>query len=130
VVHFLVLSLSSFIIIKDLRSHRIPNIATLALGGVLFIDCHSAGALLTISVAAIVTTIFLLAKVGMGDVKLFLVLVFTQGSLVISIRYLQLVIFIMVITVLAAKAARGNISGSVAFAHVILLPFLALYLAI
>jgi Flp pilus assembly protein protease CpaA len=73
---------------------------------------------------------FYLFGVGMGDLKLIVGLIALQGELILSIYYLQLLLAILALTLLGSLLLRGNLKGSVAFAHVILGPFLLIYLAI
>jgi Flp pilus assembly protein protease CpaA len=73
-------------------------------------------------------------KVGAGDVKLFLVLVATSGSLVLTLEYflgMALISLCVLVTSFLSTGLKGHLSPrSIAFAPSILIPFLLLYLAI
>jgi Flp pilus assembly protein protease CpaA len=78
----------------------------------------------------IVSILFYILKMGMGDLKLMVGLLITQGALIISIRYLTLLICVLLITLITQLFLHRTLQASVAFAHVLLLPFLIGYLAI
>ena len=126
----LVLLQSSHIMVADFRTHRISNVNILILTALLSISPHWAGVekvLISILIAAI---IFILAKIGMGDLKLMIGLMITQGQLVISADYFRLVALFMAITLISQLIVRRSLKSSIAFAHILLAPLLVLYLAI
>lgn len=130
----LVLFISASICFIDLRSHRIPNRLTLLLTGTLICDSVSSTfyGFLTASMAALL--IAYVGKVGAGDVKLFLALLATSGTLVMS-QYYFLGMAIISTALLLRSVINSRLKGvrrqpSIAFAPSILIPFLALYLAI
>ena len=119
-----------YISIHDFRSHRIRNISLVILFVILLSDLNVSPAPKTIYALISSTLIAFLLRVGAGDLKLFLVLLFTQGGVLLTQQYLTL--FMLSATALAALSiaiTRGKV-GSMAFGPVILLPFTALYLAI
>lgn len=82
---------------------------------------------------ALVTSVFLisiLCRVGGGDIKLFGVLIVTQGSYLASFDYLRGLLNTTVIMVAVTVTYRRSLQGSIALAPVILAPFLWLYLEI
>lgn len=130
----LVSFVSIWICVVDLKSHRIPNRLTLLLTSFLLLDSISSSlrGFLTASIAALL--IAYLGKVGAGDVKLFLALVVTSGALVLSQSYF-LGMALISLALLFASTINSHHKGakrppSIAFAPSILIPFLALYLAI
>jgi Flp pilus assembly protein protease CpaA len=130
----LVLSISASICIIDLRSHRIPNRLTLLLAGTLICDSVSSTfyGFLTAAMAALFIAYF--GKVGAGDVKLFLALVATSGNLVLSQNYFlwmaQTSAALLLASVINSRLKGISRPAAIAFAPSILIPFLALYLAI
>jgi Flp pilus assembly protein protease CpaA len=87
---------------------------------------------LTASTAALL--IAYLGKVGAGDVKLFLALVATSGTLVLSQNYFLGMALtsaaLLLCSVINSRLKGARRPPSIAFAPSILIPFLALYLAI
>ncbi|CAN2202682.1 Prepilin type IV endopeptidase, peptidase domain containing protein [Candidatus Nanopelagicaceae bacterium] len=129
-LRYLVLALSIFIIVQDFRTHRISNKTLLVLTSLLLITAHPTSftkALISIVLAAM---IFTLAKIGMGDLKLFVGLIATQGELIITLDYMNLLFLTLAFTLLSHLIFRRTLQGSLAFAHVLLAPFVILYLAI
>ncbi len=133
-IKVLVLALSAWISVVDIRSHRIPNQLTLLLSVTLLCDSVRADFLgfLTASTAALL--IADLGKVGAGDVKLFLALVATSGTLVLSQNYFLGMALtsaaLLLCSVINSRLKGARRPPSIAFAPSILIPFLALYLAI
>ena len=130
----LVLSVSASICFIDIRSHRIPNRLTLLLAMALLFDSESSSfyGFLTASIATLL--IAHVGKVGAGDAKLFLALLATSGTLILSQRYfLGMAIIstaLLLSSVINSRFKGARRSPSIAFAPSILVPFLALYLAI
>ena len=118
----------------DIRSHRIPNELSLLLGIVLLFDSVTAHLIGFLVASALTLLITYVGKIGAGDVKLFLVLIATSGSLVLSQQYFLGMALVSLCLLLASlfNMRRKGIEGlnSIAFAPSILIPFLALYLAI
>ena len=69
-------------------------------------------------------------KIGMGDFKLFSALVITQGALVLTVDFLSRLFLITLITVIITVVRRTGLSGSIAFAPCIAIPFGLVYLGI
>lgn len=118
----------------DIRSYRIPNKLTLSLAFLLLIDSVTAQLLEFLVASALTLLIAYVGKIGAGDVKLFLVLIATSGSLVLSQQYFLGMALVSICLLLASffNMRRKGIEAlhSIAFAPSILIPFLALYLAI
>lgn len=132
--HVVVLVLCTWICIVDIRSHRIPNELTLLLSIALLFDTVTAelsGFLIASSACVLIAYI---GKMGVGDVKLFLALTATSGSLVLTQRYFLgmavISLFALVASIAIARLRGLRKPRSIAFAPSILIPFLALYLAI
>jgi Flp pilus assembly protein protease CpaA len=96
----------------------------------LYFSPHQSGVKITLVAIAAASILFYIAKIGMGDLKLLMGLLITQGALVISRSYLYLSICALLATLISQLIYRRTLQGSVAFAHVILLPFIIIYLAI
>lgn len=126
----LLIAFSSNIIIRDFLTHRISNISTFLLTALLFFNPHQSRLLTTIIAIAFASILFSIAKIGMGDLKLLIGLLITQGSIVISDNYLFLAFTVLAATLISQLISRRTLRGSVAFAHVLLAPFVLLYLAI
>jgi Flp pilus assembly protein protease CpaA len=124
------LSLSSYIIVKDFLAHRISNFSVILLTALLSHSPNQGELEETIIAILVVSVLFFITRIGMGDLKLMFGLLITQGNLVISARYLYLLLCVLLITLATQLVSRHTLHGSVAFAHVLLLPFLITYLAI
>jgi len=130
----LVLIFSVWICAVDMRSHRIPNELTLLLALALLFDSISTELYGLLIASALCLLIAYLGKVGAGDVKLFLVLVATSGTLTLNQGYflgMAVISLIHLVASLSISHLRGRKKPrTIAFAPSILIPFLILYLAI
>ena len=130
----LVLILTVWICVVDIRSHRIPNRLSLLLALALLFDSITAELYGFLIASALCLLIAYLGKVGAGDVKLFLVLVATSGSLILNPGYfldMAVISLIFLVPSLSISHLKGRRPApSIAFAPSILIPFLLLYLAI
>ena len=126
----LVMLISLVISYIDLRSHRVPNRHNLALFSVLLFDMHRIPWRSSFALLSAVLLISILCRVGGGDIKLFSVLIVTQGSYLASCDYLRGLLIATVLMVAMTVAYRRSLQGSIALAPVILAPFLWLYLEI
>lgn len=118
------------IVVRDFQRHRISNIHTLILTTLLLLDPHSLDWRVSILAILLISGIFFIAQIGMGDIKVIVVLVATQGEIVISYEFFYLVMALLLATVAGKLIVTRSLKGSVAFAHVLLLPFALIYLAI
>jgi Flp pilus assembly protein protease CpaA len=114
----------------DGKSHRIPNPLTALLAFLLLLDSHHSSFLLSLSYIAITVVIGYLGKVGAGDVKLFIALLLTSTSIILTSQYFLGVALISGATVLISLLATGFRATAIPFAPALLLPFLAIYLGI
>jgi Flp pilus assembly protein protease CpaA len=130
VLSLVITTLGISIIVRDFQRHRISNLSTFFLASLLLCDPHFSSLAPTIVAISLVSAAFYLSGIGMGDIKLFVSLIAIQGELILSIQYLQASVVMLSLTLLGSLLLRGNLRGSVAFAHVILGPFLLIYLAI
>jgi Flp pilus assembly protein protease CpaA len=124
------LSLSSYIIVRDFLSHRISNFSVILLTALLSHSPSQVELEETIIAMLVVSVLFYIMRIGMGDLKLMLGLLITQGALILSISYLASLLCVLLITLITQLFSRHTLHGSVAFAHVLLVPFLITYLAI
>jgi len=134
VVQYLVLAICLCICVVDIRSHRIPNALSLWLAVALLFDSVTVQLVDLLIAAIICMVIAYLGKIGAGDVKLFLALVATSGSLILTLDYFLgmalISLCVLVATFLSTRFKGHDNPRSIAFAPSILIPFLALYLAI
>jgi prepilin peptidase CpaA len=128
--HLALIAISIYIIVRDILTHRISNLSILLLSALLLLSPHPTHVGTAFIAIATSTMLFHLAKIGMGDLKLLIALLITQGALVISANYLNLCIVVLVVTLISQLIWWRSLRGSVAFAHVLLLPFVIVYLAI
>ena len=133
-VEVLVLVLCVWICVVDIKSHRIPNALSLWLAVSLLFDSVTVQLVDLLIAAIICMVIAYLGKIGAGDVKLFLALVATSGSLILTLDYflgMALISLCVLVATFSSTCFKGHDNPrSIAFAPSILIPFLALYLAI
>ena len=125
-----IVSLLVFITIVDFHTHRITNISLFILGLALFTDRNSASFIYTLIAVAMALWLCVAFKIGMGDFKLFSVLVITQGTLVLTVDFLAHLLLVTLVTVTITTVRRKGLSGSIAFAPCIAIPFGLVYLGI
>jgi Flp pilus assembly protein protease CpaA len=116
--------------IYDYRNLRIRNVDSALLALLFAFDLRPSSLLTTISWIAISIVTFHLVRIGMGDLKLWIVLVLTEGQIVLSIAYLHRLVLTAVLVVFGFWLKSGTLRGTIAFAPVLLIPFISLYLAI
>ncbi|CAN2201721.1 hypothetical protein MCEJIRE27_00772 [Candidatus Nanopelagicaceae bacterium] len=121
---------SAQIIVRDALTHRISNVSILCFTALQLFSPHPIHATKTFFAISLASILFTIARIGMGDLKLLIGLLITQGAIVTSLNYLYLTIVALVFTLISQLIFRRSLQGSVAFAHVLLLPFLIGYLAI
>ncbi|MFM6841573.1 MAG: prepilin peptidase [Candidatus Planktophila sp.] len=123
-----VLLISIVVSLIDVVSHRIPNRLNLALFFVLIFDMHRVplgdGFILFICVLLI----SIACRAGGGDIKLFAVLIVTQGRYIASFNYLLGLCISLTLMAMVTVVRRQSLEGSIALAPAILAPFLWLYL--
>lgn len=118
-----------WICIYDLRTHRISNRALALLALPLIATAHSAPLIPTALAILVSFGLALLLEIGGGDFKLFSLLMITEGSLILSEDYLASFSLCLLLALLIALLT-GRLRRHIAFAPVILAPFLYCYLAI
>ena len=72
----------------------------------------------------------LLCRIGMGDFKLWSVLLITNGNLILTLRYFNYFALATIVLLMIFLIRNRNLNGSAPFAPVILAPFLLVYLGI
>jgi Flp pilus assembly protein protease CpaA len=130
VLSYLVALTALSISLIDIRSHRIPNQLTISLGILLLVDSHGSSIISTLPAIALSIAVGFLGRFGAGDIKLFIVLLFTSSPMVLNLQYLKGMAFASFATVVLSLLALGRRAKMIAFAPAILLPFLNIYLAI
>jgi Flp pilus assembly protein protease CpaA len=123
-------SILAFITVIDIHTHRISNRSLHILGIVLITDLNSAAWIYTLTALSGAFALCAIFKIGMGDFKLFSALLITQGSLVLTLDFLQRFFLVTLLGVAISIARRKGLSGSIAFAPFITIPFGLAYLGI
>lgn len=133
-VKFLVVIMSAAISFIDIKQHRIPNRLTFTLTVVLLCDSLGTSSQELFVLLPVSLAFGLLCKFGAGDIKLFTALIVTSGTLLFDSVYLYGVVATSLLTLCLTRlhtcTKAGARSKSIPFAPSILLPFIALYLAI
>jgi Flp pilus assembly protein protease CpaA len=122
--------LAAHICIYDLRFFKVRNRDTAILLILLFFDLDVTSFQSALSASAISICCFIGLRIGMGDLKLWLALVATQSGHVLSEVFLIRAVIVAGILMVANYLRLGRRSASIAFAPVLLIPFLSLYLGI
>ncbi|CAN2199922.1 hypothetical protein MCEMRE196_00766 [Candidatus Nanopelagicaceae bacterium] len=126
----MVLILCIYICFRDIAEHKISNFSNIALLILLFLDRNFASFILVLVGLLITLAMAMLCGFGGGDTKLLSVLIVSQGSVVISLDYLQLFLISSGISLAMAVVARRSFTGAIPMAPAILTPFIIGYLAI
>jgi Flp pilus assembly protein protease CpaA len=130
----LVVAISLTICAIDIKVHRIPNRLLLLLAVLLFTDSISTEFLDFLIAFLLSIPIAYLGKMGAGDVKLFLLLAATSGSLIFNQSYFLGMVAVSLIAIMASfcysylkRIARPRF---IPFAPSLLIPLITLYRAI
>ena len=116
--------------IYDMRFLKVRNRDTAIFLTLLVFDLNLTSFQSELSVSAISICCFVGLRIGMGDLKLWLVLIATQSALVLSEAFLSRAVVTAGLLVAANYLRIGRRNASIAFAPVLLIPFLSLYLGI
>lgn len=118
------------ICIYDLRFFKVRNRDTAIFLTLLIFDLNVTSFQSALSASAISIFCFVGLRIGMGDLKLWIALIATQSAFVLSEDFLMRAVVIAGLLVAANYLKIGRRSASIAFAPVLLIPFLSLYLGI
>lgn len=122
------IALSIHISLFDIKVHRIQNISLIVLTPLLLFSPHTLALSDAVLLVIVVSTICIVAQIGMGDVKLLALLIAFQGEIMVQPAWLVLFSFVAIISTIAHAIQRRGLSGDIALAPAILIPFLAIYL--
>jgi uncharacterized membrane protein len=122
--------LAAHICIHDLRFFKVRNLDSALFLGLLLFDLNSSSFQSALLASVISIHAFIGLKIGMGDLKLWIALIATQSALVLSEAFLVRAVVIAGLLAAANYLRIGRRSDSIAFAPVLLIPFLSLYLGI
>lgn len=125
---FYLILLSSVIIYQDLKSHTISNRSNLYLAILLFMQPRFLPFRILMVTAFLSIAIFAILRIGMGDLKMWLVMLASQGKLLISLQYFELLYAVTLMVIAPICLAKRSIKGSIPFGPSLLLPFLLLHL--
>ena len=125
---------SSLISLIDIREHRIHNSHLLFFAFPLLLESRTLPILESFIMVTTTLVFSISLRIGGGDFKLFSLLIISQGQLVISREYFQLMAFFLglslLLTTLLAIKRNQRLGGSIPLAPSILAPFIAIYLDI
>lgn len=113
-----------------MKVHRIPDLSNLALFTLLLMDSHLPSILVGSTLILTAYLLTLLCSAGGGDFKLLIALSITQGDLIATDKYLLYFACALLLAFVFHLLRRGTLKESIAFAPVLLAPFLASYLDI
>ena len=121
--------MTAYISISDIKFHRIPNTSLLILTLTLLYSTHTISATSTLIILFSIWLAGLLAKMGMGDLKLLTILLILQGQILINPIFWILFAAIALLSIIFHMMARGTIRGEIPLAPAILIPFTGIYLS-
>ena len=122
------IGITLYILISDIRFHRIPNISLLFLTIALLYSMHQIAAVKIVLILIFMWILGLFSKVGMGDLKLLTILVVLQGEVVIDSRTWTLFTVITLASIIIHRVIERSLKGDIPLAPAILVPFVSVYL--
>jgi len=128
IASLLLIGLTLYICVIDLRFHRIPNDSIVGITIVLIYPINPLNLQIASFSLLLIWLIGITSKVGMGDLKLLTVLLVLQGE--ILLRPISLAVSALVITLMIGihLAVNKSLKGDIALAPAILIPFTVAYL--
>jgi hypothetical protein len=128
IASLLLIGLTIYISVIDLRYHRIPNASIVGITFVLIFPINPLDLRIASFSFLLMWIIGIASKVGMGDLKLLTVLLVLQGEILLS--PISLAVSALVITFMIGihLAVNKSLKGDIALAPAILIPFTVAYL--
>ena len=121
------IGIALYILISDIRFHRIPNISLLFLTIALLYSMHQIAAVKIVLILISMWILGIFSKVGMGDLKLLTILILLQGEVVIDSRTWILFSVCTVLSIIFHRLVERSLKGEIPLAPAILVPFVSLY---
>jgi hypothetical protein len=125
----LLIVMAFYISLIDIRFHRIPNKSLLILIFALLYSTHMISITFNLLILSLIWLVGLLAKMGMGDLKLLSILVILQGRLLLDPITWFLFTAIALVSIILHILVRRTIRGEIPLAPAILIPFTGFYLS-
>lgn len=122
------IGITLYILISDIRFHRIPNISLLFLTIALLYSMHQISAVKIVLILIFMWILGIFSKVGMGDLKLLTILILLQGEVVIDSRTWILFSVCTVLSIIFHRLVERSLKGEIPLAPAILVPFVSVYL--
>ena len=122
------IGITLYILISDIRFHRIPNISLLFLTIALLYSMHQISAVKIALILIFMWILGIFSKVGMGDLKLLTILILLQGEVVIDPRTWILFSVCTVLSIIFHRLVERSLKGEIPLAPAILVPFVSVYL--
>lgn len=125
---FSIVALSLHISLFDIRFHRIRNRSLALLGGLLLFYPNFLALTDALLLIVAVSIFCIAAKIGMGDLKMLIVLISLQGQILAQSQWLPLFSLSALLSIIVERVQKGGIAGEIPLAPAILFPFVAIYL--
>ena len=122
------IGITLYILISDIRFHRIPNISLLFLTIALMYSMHQISAVKIVLILIFMWILGIFSKVGMGDLKLLTILILLQGEVVIDSRTWILFSVCTVLSIIFHRLVERSLKGEIPLAPAIMVPFVSVYL--
>ena len=123
------IGITLYILISDIRFHRIPNISLLFLTIALLYSMHQISAVKIALILIFMWILGIFSRVGMGDLKLLTILILLQGEVVIDSRTWILFSVCTVLSIIFHRLVERSLKGDIPLAPAILVPFVSIYLS-
>lgn len=127
--NIILILMSVYISLSDIRFHRIPNTSLLILTLTLLYSTRMIPVTLNLIALSSIWLVGLLGKIGMGDLKLLTILVILQGEILLNPFSWILFTAIALLSIAFHILLRRTIRGEIPLAPAILIPFTTLYLS-
>jgi Flp pilus assembly protein protease CpaA len=122
------IGIALYILISDIRFHRIPNISLLFLIIALLYSMHQISAVKMMLFLIFIWILGIFSKVGMGDLKLLTILIVLQGEVLIDSRTWIFLTVCTVLSIIFHRVVERSLKGEIPLAPAILVPFVSVYL--
>ena len=125
----ILIMMTGYISISDIRFHQIPNTSLLVMILTLLYSTRTISMTSNLIILCSIWLVGLLAKMGMGDLKLLTILLILQGRILINPIFWIFFAAIALLSIIFHMLARGTMRGEIPLAPAILIPFTGIYLS-
>lgn len=125
----MLIMMTGYISIIDIKFHRIPNTSLLVMILTLLYSTRTIPMTSNLIILFSIWLVGLVGKIGMGDLKLLTILLILQGQILINPIFCIFFAAIALLSIIFHMLARGTMRGEIPLAPAILIPFTGIYLS-